>query len=340
MSKACRRRSRSAFTLIELLVVIAIIAILIGLLLPAVQKVREAAARIQCQNNLKQIMLATHNLNDTYGLMPPAVCSHQDVMTDPTVWWYRATPGPFQGKNYTLFGWLLPFIEQANIFNLMTPALECGGQGFRVIKTYICPADPSISASGHTLVGGYLDQKGNPSYNPPWLPFGASSYGANYNVFGDGWATDAPASWGITGVAKGYTRIPGSFPDGLSNTVFYTEMYASCATGLVPITDADGSNNTSCLWAASNTGFRPIVCTNAPYKENWSGVAYTQCLLFQVMPNYANGCDPSRPQSPHTAGINVAMGDGSVRFVAAGISATSWGIVCDPVDGLPVPGDF
>src|SRR5207248_1227491 len=115
----------------------------------------------------------------------------------------------------------------------------------KVIKTYICPSDPSI-ADGRSQVGGFFFQK----------TAAAASYGANYNVFGDGWATEA------SGVVKGNTRIPASFPDGLSNIVFYTEMYGSCATGLVPITKSDNSNNNSCLWAGSNTGFRPVVCHN------------------------------------------------------------------------------
>ena len=233
---------------------------------------------------------------------------------------------PVRGKNYTIFGHLLPFIEQDNIYKAMNPLQDAGGQADKVIKTYICPSDPSI-ANGRSQVGGYTFQQ----------TAGAMSYGANYNVFGDGVSTETP--W-VPGAVKGYTTIPASFPDGLSNTVFYTEMYASCATGLVPITDADGSNNASATWAGSNTGFIPMVCTNALGRRDWGGGGYLPCLKFQTQPNWRSGCDPARAQSGHSGGINVGMGDGSVRFVSASISATTWAQACNPQDGTPLGSDW
>src|SRR5689334_7476393 len=122
-------KARRGFTLIELLVVIAIIAVLIGLLLPAVQKVREAAARTQCSNNLKQIALACHNFENTFGYLPPPRGTNYDGFTS-----YR--------------GWMceiLPYIEQQNLYNQMyTTPWNTGYFAMYVtpLKTYSCPSDP------------------------------------------------------------------------------------------------------------------------------------------------------------------------------------------------------
>src|SRR6516162_6862262 len=167
------------FTLIELLVVIAIIAVLVGLLLPAVQKVREAANRMKCSNNLKQMGIALHNMHDTHGKLPPAVGPY------PTGKFWTPDPGvvcpqPDSGKNTAANGppwgnpfyFMVPFLEQEAWFQ-RTFDYKCDGNnsqpGYRPwigdqmsayglssyafpVKTYMCPSDPSMPSDGYTAV--------------------------------------------------------------------------------------------------------------------------------------------------------------------------------------------
>jgi prepilin-type N-terminal cleavage/methylation domain-containing protein len=200
--KLAQRRGRG-FTLIELLVVIAIIAVLIGLLLPAVQKVREAAARAQCSNNLKQLGLAVHNFAGDHQSQLPALTSSTGA----------PNYGNYQGCIYIT---LLPYIEQQNLYNLAVsnpgntwdPSNGAGG-AIRTtsIKTFQCPSDFTITS------GWCANQVGS------WM---ASSYSANYQLFG----TVRP---GGNCYAPQYNV--GNIPDGTSNTIAFAESYAAVSNG-------------------------------------------------------------------------------------------------------------
>lgn len=292
-------RSRG-FTLVELLVVIAIIAILVGLLLPAVQAARKAARRIQCANNSRQIALALVATEEKYGKLPP-LCAASAVS--------RLSGKPPWGNPYgrTVFHWLLPAIEQQAIWDALDPDQTYAGiQYQRVISTYLCPDDPSTTnGKSSTSYGGANG-------------WGAGNYGSNYYVFGN------PAAKELEG-----NNTLDRFRDGTSNTIAFAEMYGTCGwTG--DITYMYGS-----LWADSNSVWRPVFCTNATGK-NPAAAGSPPCFSMQDSPDWQLECDPSRPQAGHGGGMNVARLDGGVSWLSSSIDDTVWAAVCDPRDGAIV----
>ncbi|QEL20428.1 DUF1559 family PulG-like putative transporter [Limnoglobus roseus] len=306
-------RTRRGFTLIELLVVIAIIAILIGLLLPAVQKVREAAARSTCSNNLKQIGTAAHTHQSTFERLP----SQYD--------------GDSGGTNVKWHGFvsLLPFMEQDNVYksfgypiNLQTGAANTGLGRNAKIKTLACPSDP--------LYGDGLGQG-------TWA---SGSYGMNFQVFGVP-STTIPASLWLIGAGK--PSLAYTFSDGTSNTVMYAEKLSQCA-----VNGTGATNNRYNLWphGAWNNSYTPVfgVGPSDPAAANWSNIGDSQSgyiaasAKFQIAPKPVANCGLA--SGSHTGVLLVSMGDGSVRNMNQNVDPlTVWWRTLTPNAG-DLPTDY
>jgi len=288
-----QRGPRPGFTLIELLVVIAIIAILIGLLVPAVQKVREAAARMQCQNNLKQWTLAAHDYASTFsGNMPPFYNSDSS-------------------GEHQVFVDLLPYVEQAAVYqsfgsppNLQTAGPNVGHRA--VFKIIACPSDGTQ--------GSGLNQG-------DWA---TGCYGANYQVFGNPAAGNN--AWAN---AVGRPNMPATFQDGTSNTILFAEMVAQRASGHWTLWAHGGWNNS---WAPVFAYGSADGSSGYTSGMDAGGGTVGPNSKFVVQP-VAGTAPIGIASTAHTGGINAALADGSVRTIANGIDPNTWWAAVTPARG-------
>ena len=306
---------KHGFTLVELLVVITIIGILIALLLPAVQAARAAARRMQCANNVKQASLAVHSLVEANGVLPPAGPDDAGAIK---------LAGPYHGAiNYTVFGWLLPYVEQTSLYDLSKGSLNTQIAGKYIlgysIPAFICPDERMPTSDGHCSTTHYSGFLG--AY---------SNYAGNFVVFG------APYKFNTAfPTQKGSLEGNNTFADikdGVSNTLFFAERYGTCSSdGTLSGSMAYGN-----LWGDSWLPWNPIFGVNGESNGYIPStyVPYEPVKLFQVAPDSLNECLSDRAQSPHSNGMTVGVGDGSVRFISGTINQTTWERLCDPRDGV------
>jgi prepilin-type N-terminal cleavage/methylation domain-containing protein len=365
---------RQGFTLIELLVVIAIIAILIGLLLPAVQKVREAAGRTQSSNNLKQMGLALHNAHDTYNVFPPVTVNQWASFNGTGNVHYS---GPYLPNNVntcgsdktTFFYALLPFIEQQQLhddivgypYMIMAnskdnPAMMVGSH---VVKTYQAPNDPSP----YKQINWQWPYTSNDAVFQQTLV----SYAVNARVFG----TPAPQTgggfsvWAVewNNAGGGQMRMTG-ISDGTSNTIAVIEKPMVTGSGTLSVKDwgttvTGGSSQQTGVntWAVTDTPPEAVAffgCNCKDPRQTWDteygqwwlgtckniagdGREYYQPPRPRLIPSQQNGWNIY----PYNAGgAQALLCDGSVRMVSTSVSVPTWSAAVTPNGGEVLGSDW
>ena len=319
-----QRHPRSAFTLIELLVVIAIIAILIGLLLPAVQKVREAAARAKCSNNLKQLGLGFMNYESGHGYFPPGY--EQKVTAG-----YPSVPA-FRFR-WSAIATLTPYLEQTAIYNacdLDNPLYDASGNVINSkgnilavqqnVPILLCPSDPLSS------------QKPDPLFGP-----------VSYNVCVGSGRNGGSRTSSNTTIAlpdgmfyKGSKTRIADVTDGTSNTAMMSEGLIGPNSGPLTTAPTDATTKERLYAWTGGAGGMPNSCSSpteyrSDKNDRWAdGDAYETLYDHGLTPNSATidcistSANWKAARSKHTGGINFLRADGSIRFVSNGVEANVW----------------
>jgi len=360
------RRLRSGFTLIELLVVIAIIAVLIGLLLPAVQKVREAASRAKCQNNLKQMVLAAHNYESANGSFPSGTGKFPVLPNGPPSAPPTSTPSGSQRPSLQTL--ILPYVEQSSKYNQFnfdydvhsdqsaTPAtVKVAQDAARQsdVPIYLCPSDSSdgfMNLSAGSPAYGRCNYMGNIGRQAQPTSSNEATNGIFFFEFS--------STQIMNGNKPGAVKIDG-VKDGTSNTAMFAEVLRGSRQGITDTATARvypwdkfatgvpaGYIYPPANYVPGTAAPAPPVCGDTGTSVRYVGLQYHRAFMETSMYTHAvpinwkgNECTDlngalQAARSNHTGGVNVGFTDGSIRFITDSIDPVMWAYLGSRGDGV------